>query len=96
MLTLATDALAAFRLSRLVVLDSLLETPRGAVIDRLLEGGPAARKLAEGLECTWCVGVWAATAVVALRRLAPRAGGTVVEVLAVAGAAGLVNEWGQR
>lgn len=46
-------------------------------------------KLATLVTCRWCVGVYVAFAVVAARRLAPRAWGPVAEGLALAAAAAL-------
>lgn len=67
---LTVDGLAAFRLTRLIVDDTILDTPRAAVLDRLDAGGPAARKIAEGLGCYWCAGMWVAVAAAAVRRTA--------------------------
>lgn len=88
MLTLAADGLAAFRVARLVIDDTLLDTPRGAVLDWLGDAGPPGEKLAEGLRCYWCVGMWAAAAVTWLRRRHPAA----VDALAAAAIAGLIAQ----
>ena len=85
---LIVDSLAAFRLSRLVVADTLLDAPRAAVLDRLEASGPAGQKAAEGLGCYWCVGVWAAALVALLRRTVP----ALVDALAVAAGAGIIAE----
>lgn len=96
MTALAVDALAAFRLTRLVTTDTILDGPRGRVLDALDDRGPRAARVADGLTCSWCVGVWAAGAVLMLRQVSPKVGGALVDLLAVAAGAGLVAEWGQR
>lgn len=50
--------LTTFRLTRLVTHDAILDVPRGWVIRRA--PGP----LVYFVQCTWCVSVWAAGAVV--------------------------------
>lgn len=67
---LALDALAAFRLTRLIVDDAIIDAPRDAIHARLDRGGPVAAKIAEGLDCYWCVGLWVAVAVAAGRSTA--------------------------
>ncbi len=65
---LAVDALAVYRLARLVIDDTILDAPRDAVHRRLAAGGPVAHKVAEGLDCYWCAGLWIACAAAAARR----------------------------
>ena len=93
MLTLATDGLAAYRLTRLTIEDTLLDSPREGLLEWLEDQGQAGRKIAEGLRCWWCVGVWAAAAAVLMRRVAPSLGGAIVDTLAAATLVGLGSEW---
>jgi len=96
-LTLATDGLAAYRLTRLTIEDTLLDGPREGLLEWLQEQGRAGRKIAEGLRCWWCVGVWAAAGTVLMRRASPALGGAVVETLAAAALVGLGSElWEAR
>jgi len=94
-LPFAVDALAAYRLTRLVVDDSILDGPRGRMLGRLDEPtGPAwALKLGEGLRCYWCVGMWAAAAVTAARWAAETPWRPTSWLLAVSAAAGLIAQW---
>lgn len=112
---LATDAVAGYRLTRLLTADTITERPRGAVIrwayqrrdgmdatyDREAEtpfstwteratddDDPPA--LATLVTCRWCMGVWVGAAVVAARRVAPRAWQPVAEAAVVAAAAALL------
>lgn len=62
-LDLLEDGVAAHRLTRLLVEDSILDGPRDALLEHLDGGGPTARKAAEGLRCYWCTGFWVALAV---------------------------------
>ena len=80
---LVVDALAAYRLTRLVTEDRITAPLR----DRVPAGWAS-----ELVGCSWCVGVWAAAGVVAARRLAPRAWTPVAEVLAVAAVVGITAE----
>lgn len=91
-LHLAEDGLAAYRLTRLVVEDRILDGPRDALLERLDAGGPAAAKLAEGLRCYWCTGMHAATVVVCLRALNPRWWPLLRRALAVASVVGTVSD----
>lgn len=54
----AVIALAAFRITSLIVDDTILDRPRDWVLARV---GP---KFKEGLTCSWCVGWWTAAAIV--------------------------------
>lgn len=89
MTDLLLDALATFRLTRLVVADTLLEEPRARLLVRLETSGH--HKLAEGLSCMWCVSIWLAPAVVIARRRAPRAWDPVARTLAFSAVAGAVH-----
>lgn len=84
MLALLCDALAAARLTRLAHRDTLLDPAREAVVRRL----PAADEL---LSCPWCLSIWAGLAVVAARRLAPRAWAPLSAALACSQVAGMVD-----
>jgi len=91
---LAVDALAAFRLTRLVVDDTILEAPRGAVVRFAFADGPArpARaKLAELIECYWCVGFWASAAVVVARRARPHTWAAIADALAISAVVGFLS-----
>ena len=84
----AFDALASYRVTRLLVSDGIANRPRDALTARLERRGH--RKLVELIECPWCTGFWVAAGVVAARRLAPRAWDPLAEVLAYSAAAGLI------
>lgn len=89
-LDLALDALAAYRLTRLVVDDTIADAPRNFVLDALDDAGPAGAKIAEGLACYWCVGLWIATAAAAARR--SRAWRAARYPLALSAAVGILAE----
>jgi hypothetical protein len=84
----ALDALASYRLTRLLVSDGIADRPRSALIDRLNRRGN--RKVVELIECPWCTGFWVAVGVVAARRIVPRAWDPIARVFAYSAAAGLV------
>jgi hypothetical protein len=83
--TFLVDCLAAFRLTRLAVDDTITATPRVWVSQR-------SRFLSDLLACYWCTGMWVAAGVSLARTVAPRQWGWVARMLAVAAAVGLVSE----
>lgn len=99
---LLLDALACYRLTRLVVADSLTEPARRWLIgsvptsDHMLDGSRisvAARpRLAEFLSCPWCVSFWTAIGVVLMQSWIPSAWLYVSAVLAFSALAGLLSE----
>lgn len=82
-LAVAVLALAAHRLTRLGLLDTM---PFGALRERLVNRKPDGR-LAELLTCPWCLGWWVSLGVVAAASVLPR---RVWQPLAVALAASSV------
>lgn len=82
---LAVDALAAYRLTRLAVHDTIADRPRFALQRR-------SPFLDELLGCPHCTGVWAAGAVCAARALAPRWWPRLARPLAIAGAVSVVSQ----
>ncbi len=89
------DALAVYRITRLVVDDVILDAPRERMFG-WLDGRSSARpsKVAELLDCSWCVAVWVAFGVVGLRGVLPRAWAPVARGLALSAVAGLISEYG--
>lgn len=102
---LILDALACFRLTRLVVADTITASLRQRLIGHTYEGQPrygdgtripvAGRpKLAEFLGCPWCVGFWCALAIVLLQAAAAGVCVYVTAVLGFSAVAGLLMERG--
>lgn len=54
--------LAAYRVTRLITRDSILDIPRAWVVERLHPGG----YLDELVHCVWCVGFWVSVVAVIL------------------------------
>jgi len=90
------DSLACYRLTRLIVDDTITDPLRA----RLVEADhPVAGFFAEVTDCRWCTGIWVGMGVMVLRRLAPRLWGPVADGLALAAIAGLLSvaeEWGTQ
>jgi uncharacterized protein DUF1360 len=84
----AIDALASYRITRLLVSDGVIERPRTVLLDKLQARGH--NKLVELIECPWCTGFWVAGGIVLARRTFPRAWAPLSEVLALSAAAGLI------
>lgn len=102
---LVVDALAAYRLTRLVTTDDLTDEPRSAVIRwayrragdhrftdpvEFVHGDAAAPKLATLVTCPWCAGMWVALGVAVARRVAPRSWRVLAEALAMSAVTGLI------
>jgi hypothetical protein len=85
---LLVDALASYRVTRLLVSDGIVDRQRHAVVDRLRRRGH--RKLVELSECPWCIGFWVACGVVAARRVIPRTWAPVAQAFAFSAVSGLL------
>ncbi len=85
---LLVDALASYRVTRLLVSDGIVDRQRHAIVDRLRRGGH--RKVVELSECPWCIGFWVACGVVAARRVIPRTWAPVAEAFAFSAVSGLL------
>lgn len=88
--TAVVDALAAYRLTRLLTRDSLPPLP--AVRDHVQQrwGDHPAATLAT---CPWCVGFWITAGVGIARRWVPRWWGPLALTLAGSAAVGLLATW---
>lgn len=85
-MNLLVDALAAFRLTRLVTEDQITKRAR----TKIAASGP--EKLAILTECPWCAGFWISCGVIAARRVVPTLWEPVAEILAVSAVTGLIAE----
>ena len=83
-------ALAAYRVTRLVVTDTLLNRPRDWVFTH------APLKVAELIDCPHCVGVWAAGATTAIYLLAPDIGLKCLLPFAAAGVVSIIATFDRR
>lgn len=93
-MSLAVDALACARLTRLLTKDAAAEPLRRAITKRAFAGASTRQPwttAADLLDCAWCTSVWVACAVVAARLAAPRAWARCAQALAVSELAGLVR-----
>lgn len=80
-------SLATYRLTRLLLVDSLTEPLRERVWRRY---PPESSRLGYLLTCPWCASVWAASALLLLGSITPAAD-TVATVLALSAVAGLLT-----
>ena len=88
-LGLLVDALAVFRLTKLVNDDEIL----GDVRDKLLERfHPEDTKIGYLITCPWCVSIYAGGAVALARELAPRTWNVAASALAFSALTGLAAE----
>lgn len=85
MLDFTVDALATYRIARLVAQDDLTAPLRERVRD-------SNRFVGRLVQCPHCVGVWAAGGVLVARLVAPRLWGPVARGLACAAVASVLAE----
>jgi hypothetical protein len=86
---LATDGLAVYRLTKLVLDDEITAGIREKVFDRF---PPDTTKIGYLLSCPWCVSIYAGTGVAIARAVAPRTWSVVSQALAFSAATGLAFE----
>jgi hypothetical protein len=95
---------ASFRLTRLIVHDKITAFIRRPFIDEIVvmeEGIPVTYTKIKGdglqhfigelLSCTWCTGVWSSAFLILIYVLFPSIGEILILLLAIAGAAGVVE-----
>ena len=87
---LAVQALAAYRLTRLVVEDEITEPLRDSIVKRF--GAPADSKISYLAHCPHCVSIYASTAIVAADMIAPRLARPVLRALALSAVVSLAYE----
>lgn len=85
------DAVAVYRLVRLLQQDQITEVPRNWFIRKhgAVRHGIAWSALAD---CPWCLSVWVAAGVVLARAGAPRLWGMAARGLAFSAGAGVISE----
>lgn len=89
-MNLLVDALATYRLTRLITTDHLTEPARDHVRGAFRSAGM--ERLDYALGCDWCTGVWVAAGVVAARRYAPTVWGPLARVLAFSAVTGALAQ----
>ncbi len=97
MKTLIVDTLATVRLTRLIIDDNITEPLRDRAVQALIRTGeerPELKAVTDKLEyflsCHWCVGLWAAGALLLLRKFAPETADIVNTALAASAVTGIV------
>lgn len=90
---LVVDGLAAFRLTRLVVDDTITDKARSLTLTTAerIGGSSASDFAADLLSCYWCAGMWVSAGVVCARTCAPRMWRPVAATLALSAIAGLLG-----
>lgn len=88
-LTLITDIVAVYRLTKLVTDDKLTEDIREAIFSKF---PPNSSKLGYLLSCGWCTSIWAGLIVFGLRRVSPSTADYLSSVLAASAVAGIAYD----
>jgi len=84
------DALAAYRLTRLVVQDDFPPVARAR--DLVKEAAGPTSSVTQMLECPWCSGFWVSALVVAARGWLPRVWAPAASALALSAVTGIVTQ----
>lgn len=87
---LIVDAVAVFRLTKLVTEDVITQDIR----DFIFKKTPRGSKLRVLITCGWCSSFWAAVVIVALRRAHPASADIVSTTLALSAATGVLFDKG--
>ena len=87
---LTVDALACYRLVKLIRDDRITEPARQAVIDR--QGPPERSKVTYLLHCPWCLSIYFGAALTLGRLRWPGGADAVARTLALSAATGLVTQ----
>jgi hypothetical protein len=82
---LATDIVATYRLTKLVMEDKITEDFRSYVYEKF----PRGSKVSYFIGCPWCVSVWAALVIFAIRRIDPEIADTVSGILTASALTGI-------
>lgn len=90
---IAVDALATYRLTKLVIDDYITNDLRQKAFQELAKlPSPLARKAEYLLTCPWCVGIWAASFLIGLRLIAPSLAEYLNSLLAASAVTGILYE----
>lgn len=84
-LTLLSDTLAVYRLTKLITDDKITEDLRNLIFDKL----PKGHMLRYLITCGWCVSIWAALAIFTLRKISPETADFVSGILATSAVTGV-------
>lgn len=81
-----TDVVATYRLTRLVMDDKITEDFRNLIFEKF----PRDSKLAYLIGCPWCVSIWAGLSIFMLRRISPETANVVSGLLAASAVTGVI------
>jgi len=82
---LATDIIATYRLTKLVMEDKITEDFRNYVYEKF----PRDSKISYFIGCPWCVSIWAGAVIFALRRIDPQVADMVSGILTASALTGV-------
>lgn len=87
------NALATYRLTRLVVQDEITVELRAKAFEQIKKlPDPVANKLSYLITCPWCVSIWAAGVLLILRKTSPELAEFLTGLLAASAVAGVISE----
>ena len=89
--SLLVDVVAVYRLTKLINEDYITEDLRELVFKHF---PPKKSKLGYVLTCSWCMSIWAAGAILTLRKISPETADYVSSILAASAVTGLAASKG--
>jgi hypothetical protein len=92
-LDLVVDGLAAYRLTRLIVEDTITAPIREKIFDKY---PPSEDSWSYALTCTYCASIWVGAGIVTARAVAPRAWKVAAVGLALSGVVSLIQSREER
>lgn len=85
----ARDALAVYRLTKLVIDDKITEDVREKVWEKY---PPESTKIGYLFSCPWCVSMWVGLGAVAVKKVAPDAWEALSTAMAASAVSGILEE----
>jgi hypothetical protein len=81
-----TDIVATYRLTKLIMEDRITEDLRALVYDKF----PRDSKMSYFMGCPWCISIWAGAVIFTLRKVSPETANIVSGLLAASAVTGVV------
>lgn len=84
--TVLTDIVATYRLTKMIMEDRITEDLRALVYTKF----PRDSKMSYLMGCPWCISIWAGAAIFTLRKVSPETANIVSGLLAASAVTGVV------
>lgn len=88
-LDIIIDALAVFRLTKMINQDYIFHEVREKILEHF---PPKTSKIGYLFTCDWCMSIWCATFLLTIKQLRPEEYKVLANILATSGVTGLLSE----